>query len=193
MIWWPSPAQQVRQKLLGIDPEEDPVNGLKLQGVVVEVDQLHQGVTGGVGLALCLGQSGLELLPAGLGGGQGVIAVAHGVGQHRLALGVVELSETGRVCQAGQLLLHLVGLFLGEKIPRDPAALFHQGGAVNHLHLLFALLPQEGLDDFFLGSSMRTIMWGNSMGAFFRTFIRGGMRERTVPSVARMGVPDPFS
>lgn len=38
--------QQVRQKLLGIDPEEDPVNGLKLQGVVVEVDQLHQGVTG---------------------------------------------------------------------------------------------------------------------------------------------------
>ena len=46
---------------------------------------------------------------------------------------------------------------------------------------------------FLSGSSMRTMMWGSSMGAFLRTFMRGGMRERTVPSVARMGVPEPFS
>ena len=32
-----------------------------------------------------------------------------------------------------------------------------------------------------------------NVGAFFRTATRGGMRERTVPSVARMGAEEPGS
>ena len=43
------------------------------------------------------------------------------------------------------------------------------------------------------GSSASSITWGSSMGAFFRTATRGGMRERTVPSVARMGAEEPGS
>ena len=45
----------------------------------------------------------------------------------------------------------------------------------------------------FSGSSARSITWGSSSGAFLRTATRGGMRERTVPSVARMAAGEPGS
>ena len=41
--------------------------------------------------------------------------------------------------------------------------------------------------------SASTMAWGSSMGAFFRTATRGGMRDITVPSVARMAEWDPGS
>ncbi len=63
-------GQQVGQQLLGVHPKDHPVDGLKLQGVVVEVHQLHQGIPGGWGLLLLGERGGLELFPAGLGGGQ---------------------------------------------------------------------------------------------------------------------------
>ena len=43
------------------------------------------------------------------------------------------------------------------------------------------------------GSSVRSITWGSSTGAFFRTATRGGMRLRMVPSVQRMEVVAPAS
>ena len=90
-------GQQVGQQLLGVHPKDHPVDGLKLQGVVVEVHQLHQGIPGGVGLLLLGGEGGLELFPAGLGGGQGVVPIPHGVGEHGLAGGVVEFLKPLRV------------------------------------------------------------------------------------------------
>ena len=43
------------------------------------------------------------------------------------------------------------------------------------------------------GSSIRSMAWGSSRGAFFRTATRGGMRESTVPSVARTSALEPGS
>lgn len=40
-------------------------------------------------------------------------------------------------------------------------------------------------------SSMSSITWGSSKGAFSRTWTRGGMRSITVPSVARISAPEP--
>ena len=43
------------------------------------------------------------------------------------------------------------------------------------------------------GSSTSSMAWGSSIGAFFRTATRGGMRDMTVPSVARTGEALPGS
>ena len=81
-------GQEIGHELLGVHAEKHAVDGLELQGVVIQVHQLHQGVAGGMGQLLLRGEGGLELLPAGLGRGQGVVAVAHGIDQDGLALGV---------------------------------------------------------------------------------------------------------
>ena len=62
----------------GSDAEDHPVDGLELQGVIVVVDDLHQSVAGGEVFPLALRRHLLEVFIAGLGGGQGVVAVAHG-------------------------------------------------------------------------------------------------------------------
>jgi hypothetical protein len=43
------------------------------------------------------------------------------------------------------------------------------------------------------GSSARSMAWGSSMGAFFRTATLGGIRGMTTPSVARMRASEPGS
>ena len=43
------------------------------------------------------------------------------------------------------------------------------------------------------GSSVSSMAWGSSMGAFLRTAMRGGMRDMTTPSVARISASDPGS
>ena len=43
------------------------------------------------------------------------------------------------------------------------------------------------------GSSHSSMAWGSSMGAFLRTAMRGGMRDMTTPSVARMRASEPGS
>ena len=55
-----------------------PVDGLELQGLIVDVDHLDHGLPGGMAQLLRRGQTLLQLVPVGLGGGKGVIAVAHG-------------------------------------------------------------------------------------------------------------------
>ena len=61
-----------------VDAEEDAVDRLELQCVVVVVDDLDERVAGGQGEILLRGLALLLLLVAGLGGGEGVVAVADG-------------------------------------------------------------------------------------------------------------------
>ena len=57
-------------QLLGVHAEEHAVNGLELQGVVMQVHQLHQGVAGG------MGQSAPPGSRVGLSSSQQALAVA---------------------------------------------------------------------------------------------------------------------
>ena len=121
-------------ELLRVHAEDHPVDGLELEGVVVEVLDLHQGVPGGKAGPLVLGGDLLEILIAGLGGGQGVVAVAHGEqqGGHApqavLALhGVV----AGQAAQGVGQLVHLPG---GELPAGEVAALEHEVKVIDPLH-----------------------------------------------------------
>ena len=84
-------------ELLVIHAEQHAVDGLELQGIVVVVDHLYQRVAGGQRQILLGGLALLLLLIAGLGGGQRVVAVAHGEQQGRHAgHAVLLLHEIGR-------------------------------------------------------------------------------------------------
>ena len=50
---------------------------------------------------------------------------------------------------------------------------------------ILSFRAERGSITVFSGSSARSMMWGSSRGAFLRTATRGGMRDMTVPSVAR--------
>ena len=63
------------QQLLRLHTEHHPVDRFKLQGLVVEIDQLAQGIPGGQAVPLILWNQLLLPLVALLGCGQGVVAV----------------------------------------------------------------------------------------------------------------------
>ena len=82
---WPSPCPlvgvgiellELLHELLMVHAEEDAVDRLELQRVVVVVDDFDERVAGGQGEILLRGLALLLLLVAGLGGGEGVVAVA---------------------------------------------------------------------------------------------------------------------
>ena len=64
------------------------MDGLKIQGRLVDIHQLHQGVPGGVVFPLPLRQRSAKLLPPAFGRRQRVVPVPHGEGQ-RAVLGCV--------------------------------------------------------------------------------------------------------
>ncbi len=108
---------------------------LELQRVVVVVDDLDERVAGGQGEILLRGLALLLLLVAGLGGGEGVVAVADREQQrshaghavlllHRLIGGQAhpERLATASICEVGEL-----------KAP-DVAAVLHQVEVIDLLH-----------------------------------------------------------
>ena len=74
-----------RHEIVMIHVKQDAVNGLKAQGIVVVVHHLHQRVPGGQAGPLALRSHLFQVLIALLGGGQRVVAVAHGEQQGRHA------------------------------------------------------------------------------------------------------------
>ena len=92
---------QLAQHLVGAHIKQHPGNGLDLDGIAVQVAHLGQAPAGGMGLPLLGGQGGLQLLPIGLGGGQAVVAVAHGQGDGRLAGGGGEFLIEGLLTAQG--------------------------------------------------------------------------------------------
>ncbi len=69
------------QNLFRVHMEEHAVNRLELQGRTMQVDQFHHRVARGMLLHLCGREVFADVLPAGLGRGQRMVAVAHGVEQ----------------------------------------------------------------------------------------------------------------
>ena len=121
------------------------MDGLELQGLVVEVDQLRQGVPGGQGLPLILGRDALLPLIALLGGGQGVVPVSHSEQEDRLVLGPVAGVEGGGISQSLEGAGH-GGELLPPQLPTGQvAAPLHQIEVIDLLHA--RLLPGQGLDD----------------------------------------------
>ena len=139
----------VVEQLLAVHVEQDAVDGLELQGVVMQVGQLDQSITSGVVLTLSLRQGGLQLFPAGLGGSQRVVAVAHSEGQDGVALCVVVLGETVGISQSSHLGQDLLGLLLVQQVAGDLTAALHQSGLIDHAHLGGSLV--QGLDDVLVG------------------------------------------
>ena len=122
-------------ELLVVHAEQHPVDGLKLQGVVVVVHHLHQGEAGGQGQVLLGGLALLLLLVAGLGGGQGVIAVAHGEQQGSHAGDAVLLLHGLVGGEALQGVGHGIYLAVGELVAADVAAVLHQVEVIQLVHL----------------------------------------------------------
>ena len=107
---------------------EQAVNGLHLNGRRVYIAQLYQTQPGGVITALLLGEVGLDLVPMGFGGGQAVVAVAHGHHQRGLpgcgGIAGIKHLAAGQALQRGHnALLH--GL-VGDAPAAKMAALQHQ-------------------------------------------------------------------
>ena len=132
-------------EFLMVDAEEHAVDGLELERVVVVVHDLNKRVAGGQ-REVFLGSLALLLLfIAGLGGGEGVVAVADGeqqgsdAGDAVLALHRLVGGETG------QRVGDRVDLLGGELV----AAVFHQVEVIDALHLVGR--GSQGLDDGLLG------------------------------------------
>ena len=92
-----APGLQIRQKLLRVGFHDDPVDGFKDLGLVVDVLQLHQGIAGRVIAEILAGMGGLQLLVAGFGRGQGVVAVAHGEHHGHPGQALVFLADVGGI------------------------------------------------------------------------------------------------
>ena len=138
-------VRQGVQQRLRLHPEHHPVDGLELQGVVVEVDQLHQGVSGGQLVPLVRGGELLGPLIALLGGGQGVVAVPHGEQEDGQVLHqVIAVAEGGGVGQGGQSGVHLLLLLSGQPPAPEVPPLLHELEVVQGLHLVGVL--RQGLD-----------------------------------------------
>jgi len=124
---------QLGHQVLGLHAKEHAVDGLKLQGIVVVIHHLHQGVAGRQSQVLLGGLSLLLLLIAGLGSGQGV-AIAYGE-QQGCRAGKVVLGHLGLVgAQAGECVGHGIDLGIGELIALDVSAILHQVEVIHHLH-----------------------------------------------------------
>ena len=89
--------QQRIQHCLAVHAEAHPVDGLKLQRLVVQVHQLHQRIAG----LFRLGRT-LLLLIVGLGGGKGVVSVAHGKEQEGFSLCVITALKLALIGQRAQ-------------------------------------------------------------------------------------------
>ena len=121
-------------ELLVIHAEHHAVDRLELQRVVVVVHHLYQGVTGGQRQILLGGLALLLLLIAGLGGGQRVVAIAHGEQQRRHAGDVVLLLHGLVGGQALQRVGHGVDLLVGQLEAADVTAVLHQVEVIDLLH-----------------------------------------------------------
>ena len=123
-----APRDEGQQHRAAVHVEEDAVDGFDLDGGRMDVAHLGQTPAGGVVLPLFRRQGGLQLLPAGLGRSQRMIAIAHGQCQGRCALGLRILGVEGLLtAQPGQCGLDLGqqgGVFHGPS--GDVAAALHQ-------------------------------------------------------------------
>ena len=136
-------------ELLMVDAEEHAVDGLELERVVVVVHDLDKCVAGGQ-REVFLGSFALLLLfIAGLGGGEGVVAVADGEQQGRDAGDAVLALHRLVGGETGQRVGDCVDLLGGELVALDVAAVFHQVEVINALHLIGR--GGQGLDDGLLG------------------------------------------
>ena len=81
-----APRDEGQQHRTAVHIEKDAVDGLDLNGRRVDIADLSQAPAGRVGQLLLRGQGLFQLLPAGLGGSQRMVAVAHGQRQGRAAL-----------------------------------------------------------------------------------------------------------
>ena len=102
-----------------------------------------------------------------------MVPIPHGVGEHGLAGGVVEFLKPLGGSPARPGLLDLLGLVLAQQGAGDPAAVLHQGGAVDLGHLLAVDVLGKGLDDLLVRVVDEDHDVGQFDGAFSRTFIRG--------------------
>ena len=136
-------------ELLMVDAEEHAVDGLELERIVVVVHDLDKCVAGGQ-REVFLGSLALLLLfIAGLGGGEGVVAVADGEQQGRDAGDAVLALHCLVGREAGQRVGDCVDLRSGELVALDMAAVFHQVEVIDALHLVGH--GGQGLDDGLLG------------------------------------------
>ncbi len=86
------------QQTIEVDIEEHPMNRLELQPRIVHVDQFDQRIAGRmvhdrfpvIGLVF-------DLFPDRLGGGEGMVAVPHGVKEHRPVFDLIALGEATRI------------------------------------------------------------------------------------------------
>ena len=132
-----------------VDAEEHAVDGLELERIVVVVHDLDKCVAGGQ-CEVFLGSLALLLLfIAGLGGGEGVVAVADGEQQGRDAGDAVLALHCLVGGEAGQRVGDCVDLRSGELVALDMAAVFHQVEVIDALHLVGR--GGQGLDDGLLG------------------------------------------
>ena len=140
---------ELGHKGLGVRAEDHPVDGLELQGIVVVVDDLYESVAGGKVFPLALRRHLLEVFITGLGGGQGMVAVAHGEEQ---GLGIPEavllLHGLGGA-EGGKGIRDAVDLLGGELPAGEVAAALLEIEVIELLHL--GALRRQGLDDAALG------------------------------------------
>ena len=122
-----------------------------------------------------------------------MVSIPHGVGEHGLAGGVVEFLEPLRVPQLGQGLLDLLGLVLAQQGAGDPAAVLHQGGAVDLGHLLTVDVLGERLDDLLVRVVDEDHDVGQFDGGILPDLHPGGNPGQDGASVARMGAAEPGS
>ena len=124
------------------------MDGLKDDPLVVNVVELDEGVPGGMVCPLIFRQGRLDLLPVGLGGGQAVVAVAHGEEEHGvIAVLLFKSILVGELREGGEDVLHVP--LPRHKTTGDMAAAQHQVGVVEAGKLLRLL--HQGLDDGTLG------------------------------------------
>ena len=139
------------------------MDGLELERIVVVVHDLDKCVAGGQ-REVFLGSLALLLLfIAGLGGGQRVVAVAHGEQQGRHAGNAVLLLHGLVGGKALQCLGHSVHLLVGQLVAPNMAAVLHQVEVIQLLHGI-GCRRQRSMT-VLSGSSTSSITWAGSMGA----------------------------
>lgn len=118
-----------------------------------------------------------------------MVAISNGKEEHWLAGGVIALGKAVRICQIGQKLRHIHLKLRRQQIAGDMSAPLHQVEIVDLLHpvrLVSQVLNQPPVRIVHQHHNVRQLN-----AASRRTATRGGIRERTVPSVARIRVPAP--
>ena len=142
-----APRDEGQQHRAAVHIEEDAVDGLDLDGRRMDVAHLSQAQAGGMAFPLLRGQGGFQLLPAGFGRGQRMIAVAHSQRQGLCAPGLgilgIESLLTAQCSQCSIDLCQHRRVFHGPAC--NVAAALHQLALV-HLFQL-ALSRADGLDE----------------------------------------------